>query len=191
MGGILSRMSGHANLIATIHSATPSRDNRQLALLHCASMSTDIHSLFSNLALGTVMTIVTVLIHFWGLLYLNHLMHRHRARLRPLASRGRQAFVLLIVVLGIFALHTLEIWCYAIVYMWLDEFATFEAALYFSISSYTTVGFGDLVMTPRWRLLSAIESTNGWILFAWSTAFLLTVTTRMKLLNHEWVDDSE
>ena len=99
--------------------------------------------------------------------------------------------MLLIVVLGIFALHTLEMWCYAIVYMWLDEFSSFEAALYFSVSSYTTVGFGDLVMSPDWRLLSAIESTNGWILFAWSTAFLLTVTTRMKLLNQEWVDGSE
>ena len=39
-------------------------------------MSTDISGLLSNLALGTVMTIATVLIHFWGLLYLNHLMHR-------------------------------------------------------------------------------------------------------------------
>ena len=191
MGAILARTRGRANLIAAIHLVQPPRDNRHPPRCIAPSMSTDISGLLSNLALGTVMTIATVLIHFWGLLYLNHLMHRHRARLRPLASRGRQAFVLLIVVLGIFALHTLEIWCYAIVFLWLEEFSSFEAALYFSVSSYTTVGFGDLVMSPRWRLLSAIESTNGWILFAWSTAFLLTVTTRMKLLNHEWVDSSE
>jgi voltage-gated potassium channel len=154
-------------------------------------MTTDIPSLSANLALGTTMGIVTVLIHFWGLLYLTHLMRRHRHRLRPTADRTHQALVLLIVVFGIFILHTLEIWAYAALFVFLDEFESFEAALYFSTSSFTTVGFGDIVMTPRWRVLSAIEAANGWILFAWSTAFLLTVTTRLKLLEHEWLEGDD
>jgi hypothetical protein len=37
-------------------------------------------------------------------------------------------------------------------------------------------------------MVSAIEAANGWILFAWSTAFRLTVTTRLKILEHDWLD---
>ncbi|MEQ8663997.1 MAG: ion channel [Gammaproteobacteria bacterium] len=154
-------------------------------------MTTDIPSLAANLALGTLMGILTVLIHFWGLLYLTHMMRRHRHRLRPMSDRTHQSLVLLIVVFGIFVLHTLQIWSYAVVYVFLGEFGNFEAALYFSTSAFTTVGFGDIVMSPRWRVLSAIESANGWILFAWSTAFLLTVTTRLKLLEHEWLEGDD
>jgi len=154
-------------------------------------MSDETSILFSNLGLATVLAVITVLVHFWGLLFLTHVMHLGRHRLRPHESRLHQAFALLIVVLGIFGLHTIEIWIYAVTYLLLGEFASFEAALYFATSAFTTVGFGDLVVSPRWRVLSAIESANGWILFAWSTAFLLTVTTRMKLLDHEWLDPNE
>ena len=111
-------------------------------------------------------------------------MQLQRHRLRPRGSRRHQTLIILLVVFGIFMLHTVEIWAYDVLYAVLGEFHTFEQSLYLSISAFTTVGFGDLVMTPRWRVLSAIESANGWILFGWSTAFLLTVTTRLKLLEH-------
>lgn len=154
-------------------------------------MSAEHLSLLSNLGVGTLMCVVTVLTHFWGLLVLTHLMRLGRHHLRLHEGRRRQALVLLVVMLGIFALHTVEIWTYALAFYQLDEFASFEAALYFSTSSFTTVGFGDLVMSPRWRMLSAIESANGWILFGWSTAFMLTVTTRLKLLEHEWLESGD
>ena len=151
-------------------------------------MKTDITGLVINLAVGTGMGTVTVLVHFWGLIFLTYIMSLHGHRLRPHDSHTRRAAVILLVVFGIFVLHTMEIWLYAILYLALGEMQTFEEALYFSTVAFTTVGFGDIVMTPRWRVLSAIEAANGWILFAWSTAFLLTVTTRLKLLEHDWLD---
>ena len=151
-------------------------------------METDITGLFANLAVGTGMGTLTVLIHFWGLIFLTFIMERYGYHIRPHASHTRRAAVILAVVFGIFVLHTVEIWLYAALYLALGEMRTFEEALYFSTVAFTTVGFGDIVMTPRWRLLGAIEAANGWILFAWSTAFLLTVTTRLKLLEHDWLD---
>ena len=71
--------------------------------------------------------------------------------------------------------HVIEIWIWAIFYYFtasIQEIPTLEAALYFSTSSFTTVGFGDLVLSEEWRLLSSFESTNGMILFGWSTAFI-------------------
>jgi hypothetical protein len=145
-------------------------------------------ALFANLAVGSIMVGVTVLMHFWGLIGLTWLMGRHAARLRPRESQFGSAFLLLAVVFGIFALHTVEIWTYAALYQALGETSGFEEALYFSTVTFSALGFGDVVLSPHWRLLSAIEAANGVILFAWSTTFLLGVTTRLKLLEHAWLD---
>jgi voltage-gated potassium channel Kch len=98
------------------------------------------------------------------------------------------AALLLLVVFGLFAVHTVEIWLYAIVYIILGETGGFQDALYFSTTTFAALGYGDIVLSPKWRLLSAIEGANGVILFAWSTAFLLGVTTRLKTLEHAWLE---
>lgn len=144
--------------------------------------------LFTNLAISAGMGSLTVLVHFWGLLLLTWIMRRQGYRLRPHVSHVNRAAVILVVVLGIFALHSIEIWLYAALYLALGEMAHLEEALYFSTAAFATIGFGDVVMSPRWRMISVIEGANGWILFAWSTAFLIGVTTRMRVLEHDWLD---
>jgi hypothetical protein len=99
-----------------------------------------------------------------------------------------QAMLILLVVFGIFGLHTVEIWLYASLYLVLGEAHLLEEALYFSTVTFASLGFGDIVLSPRWRLLSAIEAANGVILFAWSTTFLLGVNSRLRLLEHDWLE---
>ena len=147
--------------------------------------------LFLGLAIGTGMAAVTVLVHFWGLLLLTWIMNRQGHRLRPHVNHVHRALVILVVVLGIFALHSVEIWLYAALYLALGEMQHLEEALYFSTAAFSTIGFGDVVMSPRWRIISGIEGANGWILFAWSTAFLIGVTTRLRVLEHDWLDRRE
>lgn len=142
----------------------------------------------ASLALGGVMVALTVLISFWGFLGLTWLMSGSHARIRPHAGNTRAAVLILLVVFGIFALHTVQIWLYAALYLALGELGTFEQALYFSTITFASVGYGDIVLSPEWRVLSGIEAANGVVLFGWSTAFLLTVTARLKLLEHEWLE---
>ena len=52
-------------------------------------------------------------------------------------------------------------WLWAGLYIFLQAFSDVETALYFSIVSFTTVGFGDVVPSAEWRLLGSIESANG------------------------------
>ncbi|MGD9966203.1 MAG: ion channel [Hyphomonadaceae bacterium] len=145
--------------------------------------------LILNLALATVMVGLTTLIHFFGLLLLTRVMGRAHVRLRPHEGAIRQAGMILLVVFGIFALHTAQVWTYAVLYeVVLGQFETFEQALYFSTVSFSTLGFGDLTLGVDWRLLGAIEGVNGLVLIAWSTAFLLSVTTRLRILEHEWLE---
>jgi hypothetical protein len=93
-----------------------------------------------------------------------------------------------IVVFGLFALYTIQIWLYAAPYRTLGELRTLEEALYFSTVTLVSLGYGDVVLTPTWRVLSAIEGANGVILIAWSIAFLLAVTGCLKIFEHEWLE---
>lgn len=143
--------------------------------------------LAANLGAASAMVAATVLMHFWGLTLLTGIVSGGGERLKAHEGHGRAALVILLGVFGVFALHTLEIWSYAALYSVLGETRTFEEALYFSTVTFASLGYGDIVLSPRWRLLSAIEAANGVILFAWSTAFLLTVTRRLNVLEHEWL----
>ena len=139
--------------------------------------------LWANIGVATAMVIATVLIHFAGLAVLIAVFQRQYMRRGKRPGVVRQMVSVVALVLGLFALHTIEIWMYAAVYAGLGLTDTFETALYFSTSTFTTVGYGDVVLNEDWRLLSAIEAANGFILIGWSTAYLVTVTGMIRAID--------
>ena len=78
----------------------------------------------------------------------------------------------------IVCLHKLEILLWALFYR-LYCFSTWESAFYFSATSYSTVGYGDLVLPPRWRLVGPIESIAGVLMCGLSVSFLFAVVHRL------------
>lgn len=90
-----------------------------------------------------------------------------------------QAVVTAIVVLAVSCTLIVEIWIWGLLYLGLGAMDHLETALYFSTSSFTTVGYGDVVLTHEWRMLSAVESLNGFLLFGWGTAFIFEVVSRV------------
>jgi hypothetical protein len=144
--------------------------------------------MIGNLALATLMVGLTVIIHFAGLLALMWLLRARGHRFRAHESAVGQGAAIVFVVLGLVAIHTIEIWFYGVVYFSLGALPDFESALYFSTTSFTTIGYGDVVLDPKWRLFGAIEGANGLLLFGWSTAFLFAVTARMRTLEHDWLE---
>ena len=62
---------------------------------------------------------------------------------------------------------------WALAFMMLNIFATFEAAVYFSLVSFTTLGFGDILLPTEWRLLGGMAAANGLLLFGLITAILV------------------
>ena len=142
----------------------------------------------NNLAMASAMVAATVSVHFFGLMALLRLLRAGNNRLHAHESIVGQGALVLSVVFGLFAIHTLEIWLYAIAYLALAAAPDFETALYFSTVTFASLGYGDVVLSRAWRLLGAIEAANGVILFAWSTAFLLSVMARLKALEHDWLE---
>ena len=144
--------------------------------------------MIANLLLSGVMVGATVTIHFAGLLILMWLLRARGHNFRAHESVVGQIAAIVFVVLGLVAIHTVEIWLYATLYYGLGALQHFEEALYFSTTSFTTIGYGDVVLDRKWRLLGAIEGANGLILFGWSTAFLFSVTARIRTLEHDWLE---
>jgi len=140
------------------------------------------------LLLSTIMVALTVVIQIGGLAVLIWIMRWRAPRIASLTHVLQQAGVILIVVLGLFAIHAAQIWLYAVVYIALGEFQSFEPALYFSTSSFTTVGYGEIVIESRWRILAAIQSANGFLLLGWSTVFLISVLSRLRSVEVDWLE---
>jgi voltage-gated potassium channel Kch len=76
--------------------------------------------------------------------------------------------VMLLLALGNF----LQIGIWAALFMLIGEFGDFETALYHSGVNFVTLGYGDIVMSKRWRLLGPIEAANGILMFGVSTALI-------------------
>ncbi|MEZ5199484.1 MAG: potassium channel family protein [Bacteroidales bacterium] len=68
---------------------------------------------------------------------------------------------------------------WAITYMMLGAVEVFENALYFSIVTYTTLGYGDITLTENYRLLASLQAANGIIIFGWSTAITMAVVQKL------------
>ena len=144
--------------------------------------------MIANLALAGLLVGLSVIIHFGGLFLLIWVLRARGHNFQAHRSTIGQAAAIVVVVLGLVAIHTVEIWAYAVVYLALGALSDFESALYFSTTSFTTLGYGDVVLDHKWRLLGAIEGANGLLLFGWSTAFLFSVTSRMRILEHDWLE---
>ncbi|XBQ15997.1 MAG: potassium channel family protein [Oceanicaulis sp.] len=144
--------------------------------------------LAAPLLLATALVALTVVVQIVGTAVLIWIMKARAKRIVSLAYVLQQGGVILFVALGLFFTHMIQIWLYAVVYLWLGEFQTFEEALYFSTSTFTTVGYGEVVIESRWRIVAAIESANGFLLLGWSTVFLISVLSRMRSVEMDWLE---
>jgi hypothetical protein len=138
-----------------------------------------------QLTLASFMVLATVLIHLVGLAILLRVLKIHN---RLLGSRVLPFTLLLTATLGLFAIHTVEIWLYAALYLGLGAAPAFEDALYFSTVTYASIGYGDVLLEKAWRILGATEGSTGVIMLGWSTAFLVSLLAQLRLLGHDWLN---
>jgi voltage-gated potassium channel len=119
-----------------------------------------------------------VIVQSAGMLVLIHWLAGVRQVLES-PSAPRRVWLLLRVFLWIVLLHLIQVGLWAVVYWLAHEVPTLETAVYFSLVTYTTIGFGDVVLGPGWRVLAGIEGLTGVLLIGWSTAFVFAIVHRM------------
>jgi len=126
------------------------------------------------LLFAVLLTVLTVALHCVGTYAaMTHgvALQRTRAARRWLWVVAAQAYVVALMLI----VHLCEAAIWAAAYCWLDALPDFSTALYFSLTSYSTVGYGDIVLPQPWRLLGPIESVVGVLMLGWSTAVIVAL----------------
>jgi voltage-gated potassium channel Kch len=83
------------------------------------------------------------------------------------------------VVLLMFLVSIIEVLVWSTTYLWLGALEGLEEATYFSMVTFTTLGYGEIVLDEQWRLLASFEAANGIIMFGWTTAIVLATVQRV------------
>jgi hypothetical protein len=138
-----------------------------------------------NILLGTLMMIVTTAIHsvftIFSLRILNRWLHRRHN------VHSYNAIALIAgTILMFFAAALIEVGVWGGAYLAIGAIESVETSVYYSMVTFTTLGYGDVVLSDRWRLLSSLEAANGIIMFGWTTAVVMAVVQRSfaKALRH-------
>ena len=84
-----------------------------------------------------------------------------------------------IVTLIMTVAHLTQIALWAVAFLLCGQISTFETAFYFSAQNYTALGYGDIQLSERWRLLGPLESINGLLFFGLSTAVLFAILSQL------------
>lgn len=128
--------------------------------------------------LGCATVFVTMTIQIaavvWMLHYLHGLVNDPE---RESIGLGVVVYVLSVVMLMLFFGHLIQAAVWATLFQNLGEFTDFASAFYHSLVNFASLGYGDIVMSEKWRLLGAIEAANGVLMFGMSGGTLLSVTT--------------
>ena len=131
-----------------------------------------------NMAIAALLMVITTGIHASGMLLVVHTVLAKDTQSEHLNPRMR-LFSVAGVVLLMFLVSVIEVMVWSAAYLWLDAFENFERATYFSMVTFTTLGYGEIVLDEQWRLLASFEAANGIIMFGWTTAIVLAVVQRV------------
>lgn len=140
--------------------------------------------MLDELLIAFVIVAICVVIHVSGITIFGQFL-TSRFQLEKLTTISRQSLVLILVFTVLISLHLVETAIWASFYYWNNLFETFETALYFSLGTYSTIGYGDVVLPGHWRLLGGIEGISGVLLCGLSGAFIFSIVyalfkTRMR-----------
>lgn len=132
--------------------------------------------MLSAVLIPFTLVVITVIVHSVGFSALLRVVMRSRA----LAKSGFLSATLLVIGLtcGLILIHLIEISAWALLYLWWGCLPDAESAFYFSGATYTTVGYGDVVLPKPWRLLAPLEAMTGVLMCGLSTGLFFAVVSR-------------
>jgi hypothetical protein len=132
--------------------------------------------MIANLLIAWLLMGFCVAVHAGGVTTMTRWLRRH-----PLASLGFSATTWTFVRIAgwIIVMHLVEVSAWAAVYAWSGAMPGLHAAFYFSSVTYTTKGYGDLVLPDSWRLVGGIEALTGILMCGWSTGFFFALGSRL------------
>jgi len=131
------------------------------------------------LLVGSLALIFNMLIQIAVIVVVLHYLLRYVDKGPLTPALGTDIRVMSIVFLALFFGHVLQFALWAWLFMYLGEFNDFDTAFYHSVVNFTSLGYGDIVMSEKWRLLGGLEAANGILMFGLSAGSFLPLMLRM------------
>ena len=128
-----------------------------------------------NLFAILLLVAATVAIHGGGTLIMLRIMAERRLTFEKHFGYVRSTLVLAFTVIALLLLHLAEVFVWAAYFVAKGCLPDLMTSIYFSLVTYSTVGYGDVVLHSEWRLLAGVEALTGVLMISWSTALLLGV----------------
>ena len=98
----------------------------------------------------------------------------------PLDDRLHAGIRPLLIALVAMMLGTMvQVVSWGVLFLFLGEFSELYEAVYHSAVNFTSLGYGDVVMSKRWKLLGPLEAANGVLMFALTGAALMAILQQL------------
>ena len=128
--------------------------------------------MFSNLVIGLLTMAFCLGLQCLGVSALLHYLHRLKERGRIASGVVTSALILAVSMMILMIGNLLQIAVWAVLFMVCGEFTIFAEAFYHSAVNFSTLGYGDIVMSESRRLLGALEAANGVLMFGLTTSVM-------------------
>lgn len=134
--------------------------------------------MITQLALGTLVIMVNAVLQAEMFSAFAQKLEKVIVHLRRIFRRFTNTATIVICVLFVMAVQTVNVWVWGLTFYFAGVFTELEPSLYFSLVSFSTLGFGDIVLDEKWRMLSGLAAANGLLSFGWSTAYMVELVRR-------------
>ena len=134
-----------------------------------------------QITVGSALLLTNILVAAVAAMLLEVMFQRGHAWMLREPHRPKLVLMIAGVSLWVLGVITTGVWVWALAYDLLGVFGTFEESLYFSIVTYTTLGYGDVILPHEWRILSGMTSTNGFLNFGLITALLIEALRQVRI----------
>jgi hypothetical protein len=138
-------------------------------------------AMFIQLAIGTGLLLASILIAAISAWVMEILFQHGHSWLMREPHRPKLVVLIVGVSLWVLGIITAGVWIWAGAFYALGIFPNLEEAVYFAMVSYTTLGFGDVLLPKEWRLLAGMAAANGLLNFGLLTALLVEALRHVRL----------
>jgi len=139
--------------------------------------------ILEKISIALLVMFLCTLIHAVFMIIANYALDRRLARIYHTRRPIYHTVLIWLLIMWMFLGICIQASLWGLVYLHfasIPQIPDIHTALYFSMVTYTSLGYGDIVLTGDWRALSAIEAANGLIIFGWTTALIFTFIQKIQ-----------
>lgn len=142
--------------------------------------------MMTALLIGSLTVVVTMSIQVAAVVQMvRYLLKKLNTKDKKLRGFSFDMYVISMVLLLLFFGHLIQMGIWAVLFVYLGEFSDYAIAFYHSMVNFSSLGYGDIVMSEEWRLLGAVEASNGVLMFGLSSGTMFAVMSNL-FTRHDW-----